>query len=123
MKLFQTLLVIGSAVPALLSAASGYDSLYVHVPFQFVAGGQSFSPGDYRVSRADNGVIFIQGNGKAAAAISVPGALAKPGAPAGLKFSKNGEREHLVGVQVEGEATRTIVPRTEEAKKVVLSSR
>ncbi len=78
MKLFHALVVAGSAaLPALLSAASPYDSLYVHVPFEFVAAGQSFSPGDYRIHRADNGVILIQGNGKAAAAISVPGSIGK----------------------------------------------
>ena len=124
MKLFQALLVVGSAaLPALLSAASPSDSLYVHVPFEFVAAGQSFSPGDYHIQRADNGVILIQGNGKAAAAISVPGSMAKPGAATGLKFSSDGQREHLVGVQVEGEATRNIPSRSDISKKVVLSSR
>src|SRR3954453_10668051 len=43
MKLFQALLGVGSAaLPALVSAASPYDSLSVHVPFEFVAAGQSF---------------------------------------------------------------------------------
>ena len=45
MKLFQALFVVGSAaLPALLPAASTYDALYVHVPFEFVAAGQRFSP-------------------------------------------------------------------------------
>jgi hypothetical protein len=124
MKLFQALFVIGSAaLPALLPAASPYDSLYVHVPFEFVAAGQSFSPGDYRIHRADNGLILIQGNGKAAAAISVPGSLAKPGVPTGVTFSSDGQRRHLVSVQVEGEATRSILSRTDDNKKVVLPSR
>jgi len=124
MKLFQALLVVGSAaLPALVSAASPYDSLYVHVPFEFVAAGQSFSPGDYHVQRGENGVILIQGNGKAAATISVPGSMAKPGAATGLKFSSDGQREHLVSVQVEGEAARTIPSHLEISKKVVLSSR
>jgi len=124
MKLFQALFVIGSAVlPALLPAASPYDSLSVHVPFEFLAAGQSFSPGDYRIQRADNGLILIQGNGKSAATISVPGSVAKPGAPTGLTFSSDGQRAHLVSVQVEGQATRSILSRTEDTKKVVLSSR
>lgn len=124
MKLFQALLVVGSvALPALLPAASSYDSIYVHVPFAFVAAGQSFSPGDYRVQRADNGLILIQGNGKAAATISVPGSLAKPGTATGLRFSSDGQREHLVSVQVEGETIRSILSPTEDTRKIALSSR
>jgi hypothetical protein len=124
MKLFQALFVVGSAaLPALLPAASPYDSIYVHVPFEFVAAGQSFSPGDYRIQRADSGLILIQGNGKAAATISIPGSMAKPGTATGLRFSSDGEREHLVSVQVEGETTRSILSRTENTRKVVLSSR
>ena len=124
MKLFQALLVVGSAaLPALLPAASTSDSLFVHVPFQFVAAGQSFPAGDYRVQSADNGVVLIQGNGKAAATISVPGAMPKAGAPTGLKFSSDGQREHLVGVQIEGLALRSIPSRSETGKKVDLSFR
>lgn len=124
MKLFQALFVVGSAaLPALLPAASPYDSIYVHVPFEFVAAGQSFSPGDYRVQRADSGLILIQGNGKAAATISVPGSLAKPGTATGLRFSSDGQREHLVSVQVEGETTRSILSPTQDSRKLVLSSR
>ena len=123
MKLFQALLVVGSAVPALLSAASTYDAIYVHVPFAFVAAGQSFSAGEYRVHRADSGLILIQGNGKAAAAITVPGSLAEPAAATALRFSSDGEREHLVALQVEGEATRRIVSHPADTRKLVLSSR
>lgn len=124
MKLFRALLAVGSAAfPALLPAAAPYESLNVRVPFEFVAAGQSFPAGDYRVQRTDNGLIMIQGNGKAAATITVPGALAKPGEATGLKFSSNGGREHLVGVQVEGEAMRNLPTHTEAMKKSVLSSR
>jgi hypothetical protein len=124
MKLFQTLLVAGSvALPALLPAASPSDSLYVHVPFQFVAAGQSFSPGDYHIESAENGVILIQGNGKAAAAITFPGSMSKPGAPTGLKFSSDGHQKRLVGVQVQGEATRTLPSPEQTSKKAILSSR
>ena len=124
MKLFQALFVAGSAaIPALLSAASPYDSISAHVPFAFTAAGQSFSPGDYRVQTSDSGLILIQGNGKAAAAISVPGSMAKPGTPTALRFSTDGEHEHLIAVQVEGEPTRTIVPHTADTRKVVLSTR
>lgn len=124
MKLFQALLVAGfAAFPALLPAASSYDSLFVHVPFEFVAAGQSFPAGDYRVQSADNGIILIQGNGKAAAAISIPGPLSTAGTTTGLKFSSDGQREHLVGVQIQGLASRTIASPTETSRKVVLSTR
>jgi hypothetical protein len=124
MKLFQALFVVGcAAVPVLPCAGSPYDSIYVHVPFAFVAAGQSFSAGDYRVQQSDSGLILIQGNGKAAATITVPGTLAKPGAATALQFSSDGEREHLVAVQVEGEATRTLVSHRADTRKVVLSAR
>jgi hypothetical protein len=123
MKLFQALLVVGSAaLPALLSAASPYDSLYVHVPFKFIAAGQNFPAGDYRVQSAENGVVLIQGSGRAAATISVPGAMPKAGTTTGLKFSSDGQREHLVGVQIEGLAARTIASHPEISKKAVLPS-
>ncbi len=124
MKLFHALLVVGSAaLPASLPAASPYDSLSVHVPFAFVAAGQNFPAGDYRVQSADSGVVLIQGGGKAVATISFPGSLPKPGAATGLKFTSDGQREHLVGVQIEGLATRTIASHQETGRKVVLSSR
>jgi hypothetical protein len=124
MKLFQALFVLGSAaIPATLPAAPPYDTLSVHVPFEFIAAGQSFSPGDYRVQRSDNGVILIQGNGKAAATISIPGSVTKPGALTGLTFSSDGKREHLVSVQIEGQAVRSILSGGEDGKKSVLASR
>jgi hypothetical protein len=124
MKLFQALFVAGSALlPALLPAATPYDTLSVHVPFEFVAAGQSFPAGNYRIHRGDNGLIMIQGNGKAAATISVPGAMMKSGDAAGLKFLSDGKREHLVGVQVEGEAVHTLLSPANESRKVALSTR
>lgn len=124
MKLFQAVLTVGCAVlPACAFAASPSDSMNVHVPFQFVAAGQTFPAGEYRVQRSENGLILIQGNGRAAATISVPGALAKPGASTGLRFTSDGTREHLVGVQVEGEATRSLPMHIEDSKKAILSSR
>src|SRR4051812_19251171 len=114
MKLFGVVsTVFAFAAPALVAAATPYSTVYVHVPFAFVAAGQEFSAGDYQVQRADNGVLLIQGNGKAAATISIPGSLAKPGAPSGLQFTSDGRREHLVGVQVEGGVSSTLPMRAE----------
>lgn len=124
MKLFQALFVVGSAVlPTLLPAASPYDTLSVHVPFEFVAAGQSFPAGEYRIHRADNGLILIQGNGKAAATITFPGSMLKPGDSTGLRFLNDGKRERLVGVQVEGEALHTLVSPSDGTRKIALSSR
>jgi hypothetical protein len=124
MKLFRTLLFIGfAALPALLSASSPYEYLSVHVPFAFDAAGQSFPAGDYRVYRGENGLILIQGSGKAAATITIPGAMSKPGDAPSLKFLSDGSREHLVGVNVEGEAVHTLMPSAGETRKVTLSTR
>ncbi len=49
--------------------------LQVHVPFAFMVGTQQFAAGDYRVQQADSGVLFVQGEGKAVAAITLPADL------------------------------------------------
>jgi regulator of RNase E activity RraA len=73
MKLFRTIFALsGFVLPSIVSASSSSQILQVHVPFSFVMAGQEFNPGDYRVQQNDNGIVFIQGNGKAAMALSAP---------------------------------------------------
>lgn len=118
MKLFKTFLAASAlAVPSAVLAASPTSTLSVHVPFSFTMAGQDFEPGDYRVQQSDNGVICIQGSGKAAMAISVPGSPAKSGAPSALQFNSG----HLVGIQIEGAEIR-LLPQDQPETKVTLTS-
>lgn len=118
MKLFQTVIAASVlAVPSAVLAASSTSSLSVHVPFSFTMAGTDFEPGDYRVQQSDNGVICIQGSGKAAMAISVPASPTRAGAPSALQFSS----KHLVGVQVEGAELR-LLPQESAERKVTLTS-
>jgi hypothetical protein len=110
------------ALPSLVSAASSGQALQVHVPFAFVMAGQEFNPGDYRVQQNDNGIVFVQGNGKTAMALSSPCNLGKPGAPSSLQFTSDQQREYLVGVHVEGEPSRALPVRFEESRKLTFTS-
>ena len=123
MKLFKTIYTFGVlAIPSALSAASPSQSLQVHVPFSFVMAGQEFNPGNYRVQQNDNGIVFVQGNGKAAMALSTPGSFGKPGAPSSLQFTSDQEREYLTGIHVEGEPSRAIPARLEASRKLTFTS-
>ena len=123
MKLFRTICVCGMlTLPCLLSAASD-RSLQVHVPFSFVIAGQEFNPGNYRVHQNDNGIVLVQGNGKAAMALSAPCTPAgKSGAPSSLQFTSNQQREYLVGIHVEGEPSRALPVHFEDSRKLNFTS-
>jgi hypothetical protein len=123
MKLFRTICACGVlALPSLVSASSSSQALQVHVPFAFVMAGQEFNPGDYRVQQNGNGIVFVQGNGKAAMALSSPCGLGKPGAPSSLQFTSDQQKEYLVGVHVEGEPSRALPVRFEESRKLAFTS-
>lgn len=108
-------------VPSLLSAASNGPSLQVHVPFSFMVGAQEFAAGDYRVSQTENGVIYVQGEGKAAATLSTPADL-KTGTPSSLRFTNAEQHSYLTGVQVQGESARAIVLGTDDQRRLTLTS-
>lgn len=108
------------ALPSLLPAASAGPMLQVYVPFAFMVGTQQFTAGNYRVQQTDNGVVFVQGEGKAAAALTVPSDL-KSTAATGLRFS-GAEQHQLTSVQVQGESARTLATATDETRRVTLTS-
>jgi hypothetical protein len=122
-KLFKSIALaalIGS-FGAVLPASAG-QLLRVNVPFSFVVAGKEFSPGQYRVEQAENGLIFVQGEGHAAAVMSYPGSLDKSSGT-GLRFTTDQSREVLVGVQIEGETSRAIPVRSFAERKLTISSR
>ena len=123
MKLLRAICALsGLTLPSLALAASSGQALQVHVPFSFVLAGEEFAPGDYRVQQTDDGLIFVQGHGKAAMALSVPCSLGKPGTPSSLEFTSNQQREYLVGVNVKGEPSRAIPVHFDEMHKVTFAS-
>ena len=121
MKLInQVLLTSALALPSLVSAASSTQTLQVHVPFSFMVGAQQFAAGDYRIQQTDNGVIFVQGEGKAVAALSNPAEF-KPGTTSSLRFT-SADQHYLTGVQVQGESSRSIPVPPEDQRKLTLTS-
>ncbi len=101
---FASVLGIGGA--ALSAPAS--EILRVNVPFPFILAGQEFSAGQYRVDQLDSGLIIVQGEGRAAAVLSIPSGTAQRPDTSSLHFTTSDSREYLVGVQVEGEGARAI---------------
>lgn len=121
MKLFYTLGVfLAFAFAAAVSAGEPRDVMRVHVPFAFVVAGQEFAPGDYTVQQSDGGIVWVQGGGKAAIALSYPASHASAGSVSGLRFTKAGQKEYLVGVQYQ-ELTRAIPIPTSEQRKLILT--
>ena len=113
------------AVLALAGSAGAAEDchyLRVNVPFSFVVAGQQFASGEYEIRETENGVITVQGQGKAAAVISTPSEMPKPGETSRLSFTSAQRREYLSGVSVEGEVSRAVqVPSAE--RKLTLASR
>jgi hypothetical protein len=110
--------ITGAALPA-----SASQVLRVKVPFPFVLGGQEFSAGQYRVDQSDNGLIIVQGEGRAVAVLSTPGDLAKRPDTSSLHFATSDSREYLVGVQVEGEGVRAIPRIVSQERRLTVASR
>jgi hypothetical protein len=118
MKIFMTFgAFAGLALAGSAGAAEYSHYLKVNVPFSFVVAGQQFAAGQYDIKETENGIITVQGQGKAAAVISTPSQIAKPGETSRLSFTSDESREYLSGVSVEGEVSRAVpVPNTTERK-------
>lgn len=100
MKTFKKLSVIGAlALSALAPVAVMGETLVVHVPFSFVAAGQEFPAGDYRVQDDGSGTIVVQGSGRSVITLSIPSGVPKAGGAPGLQFAKENQKLYLIGVQ------------------------
>jgi hypothetical protein len=121
LNLFKTFTLAGAfLVSGAAFSASAGQRLHVNVPFSFVLAGQEFAPGQYRIDQSDNGLITVQGEGRAAVVLSVPSDSKKTTDISGLSFTSSQDREYLVGVHVEGERARAI-PVTAERKLSITS--
>jgi len=120
-KTFKTITVasawgiLGAALPAPAS-----EALRVIIPFPFILAGQEFSAGKYRVNQLDSGLIIVQGEGRAAAVLSIPSNLGKQPDTSSLHFKTSDSREYLVGVQVQGEGARSIPGGGFQARKMAV---
>jgi alkylation response protein AidB-like acyl-CoA dehydrogenase len=124
MTIFKTIGVVGAlALSALVSAASPVETLYVRVPFSFMVGEKQFAAGDYRVQATNTGLILVQGEGRGAMAISVPGHVANGGTLPSLRFVRSNNQLYLAGVSCEGEADRNLPLHTADQRSVTFASR
>jgi hypothetical protein len=121
MKLFKTLGLLSALAFAVSAPAAPVgNGMRVHVPFTFVLAGQEFAPGDYMVSQTESGVVLVRGSDRGAFALSYP-ASAPPDANPGLRFTKSGEKEYLVGVQNQ-DLTRSIPIHVSDQRKLTFKS-
>ena len=124
MKLFKMFIAASAlALPCSVLAASPTSILSAHVPFAFVMAGQQFEAGDYQIQQSGNGIIRVQGRGKAAMAISVPSSAPKAGAPSALQFTKEEAQERLISVRMEGAELRILGHAQPERSTTLTSSR
>ena len=120
--LFNVVAVAGVLLGGSLTASAA-ERLRVNVPFSFVLAGLEFQPGQYTVDSSNNGVLTVQGEGHGAAVLTVPAELAKAGAATALRFTTDGHEYRLVGLQVEGEVTRTVPTSSYQEHKLAIASR
>ena len=117
MKFLKTLGVMSAlALSALAPFAMNGESLFVHVPFSFVAAGREFPAGDYRVDDNGNGMISVCGSGHTVITLSMPAGHSKPGSAPGLQFISNSQKRYLVGVQGADIIRAIAVPGEDERK-------
>lgn len=104
----------------LVSAASAEDTMRVNVPFTFVAAGKVFPAGQYTVQQTDSGLILIQGQRVAAAALGFPNAPAKAGSASALHFKATDGQEYLITVDSDS-GSRTLPLHVLETRTLTLS--
>ena len=123
MKMFKTFGAFGVlAFADLAAAASTSHYLRVNVPFAFAMAGEQFLPGEYRVTESDNGVVLVQGSGKAAAVLTIPESMSRPGQANSLRFTSTPDgTSYLSGLAVEGEPTRAVPANKQLERKLALS--
>ncbi len=83
--------------------------------------GEHFAAGQYDVRETSNGIILLQGGGKAIAVIGTPAALPKAGEASSLHFLNTPARD-LQTVAIEGEVSRD-VPIHDKERKLIFASR
>jgi len=122
LNLYKFIAVTGVLLGGSL-AASAAEHLVVNVPFSFVLAGLEFQPGQYSVDESSNGVLTVSGGGRGALVLTTPAELTRAGAATALRFANDGREYHLVGVQVEGEVSRSVNAPTIQERKLTIASR
>jgi hypothetical protein len=104
-------------------AASAAEHLAVDVPFSFVLAGLEFQPGHYSVDESSNGVLTVSGGGHGALVLTTPAEMTRAGAGTALRFANDGREYHLIGVQVEGEVSRSVNAPAPPERKLTMAGR
>ncbi len=97
-----------SAALLALSTVSGFAQqpghVTIKVPFEFTAGSTVLPAGDYDFKEEPNGVLLISSGAqhKAILVLTNPESVARPDAPARVKFDKTGEQYSLTEVDILG---------------------
>ncbi len=122
MKIFTTAVFAAFALSDVAGAATASHNLRVTVPFAFVVAGEQFKPGNYEVTETQNGVITVQGEGKAAAVLSIPGQSPSATVVSTVSFKNSRSQSYLSGIAVEGES-RLVPVKTNQARTLKITSR
>ena len=122
MKIFKSAVFVAFAISNLAGAATASHNLRVSVPFAFVVAGEHFKPGNYEVTESQNGVITVQGEGKAAAVLSIPGQSPSATEVSMVSFKNSHSQPYLSGVVVEGES-RLVPVTTYQARTLRIATR
>ena len=104
----------------IMSAAPAADSIHVNIPFAFVVAGKLFPAGQYTVQESDSGIILVQGEGKSAIALTLPGNPVKAGSLPALRFTGSNGREYLASVDSISNS-RTVPMHAYETRTLTLS--
>ena len=122
MKMFKTIGAFGVlALASIATAATTSHYLRVSVPFAFMVAGRHFDAGNYEVKESDNGVVLLQGAGKAASVLTIPDRPAGLVDTTALRFTTTGAGQELVGIELEGADSRAIPMRDLERKATTTS--
>ena len=116
-KLFVRLLLVLAGVAGLTSPAKAQALVVVKIPFQFVAAGQTFPAGEYKISRLSDfqpRVLLLSSIENGAAVYMFPtDAQATPNDKPNLDFATVGDQQFLSRIETRAYAYTLSVPSTE----------
>ena len=116
--LVRLLLVLAGVAGLTISAkAQELDKIVVKIPFQFVAAGQTFSAGEYKISRLSDSqsrILLLSNRENGAAVVMFPTETQDlPHDKVKLAFATVGDQHFLSRIETANYAYTLSVPRTE----------
>lgn len=115
--------LLGIAVLAATTVTAGAQAgrrLFVHVPFDFVAGGKQLPAGDYNVRRitkeSETALLIQSADGRNTASV-ITNASGREPSRAELVFRQHGDDYFLASVSIPGTASVREVPRSKAEQR------